>query len=259
MRKIGFNVFCGIEDEKLYPLAKEAGFDTFFSSPHLAKDLAALTELKQFAEANGLVQETVHSTIDNCRSVWWDGPEGDQYIDILLKNIEHCRILGIPILVVHPQCDRLGGYDVALGLSRLDRVVEAAGVAGIQIAFENIDSAELLNAVMERYQEPHVGFCYDTGHECWLTPDAHWLRKYGDRLLCTHFNDNDRTGDLHWIPYDGAADFDSICRDMRNSRKPETISIELGFSEKYSLVMTEKEFLEKCYSVMRNIADKIDD
>lgn len=39
---------------------------------------------------------------------------------------------------------------------------------GVKIAFENINSAEYLFETLEHFDEPHIGFCYDCGHEAYF-------------------------------------------------------------------------------------------
>ena len=75
-RLLCLEVFEGIEEDILYPLTREAGFDGFFSSPDVAHDLEALRRIKKTADALRLFQETVHSSIKNCWTIWHEGPEG---------------------------------------------------------------------------------------------------------------------------------------------------------------------------------------
>ena len=256
MRTLCINVFEGIPADALYPLIREAGFDGFFSSPELADDLPALTERKRAAVSVGLFQETVHGTIAGCTSIWRPGPEGDRFVETLYRNIDHCKALDVPILVVHPQKDGKAAADTALGLERLSGPVEYAGKAGVRIAFENANSEELLYAVMERFQAPHVGFCYDSGHEFWLTPGARFLRDFRSRLLCTHLNDNDGQSDRHWIPGDGCVDYDRICEDLRGYSGP--LTLELAYGDRYRGSLTEREYLARCYTVLSEMAQKLD-
>ena len=262
MRKLCIDVFEGLTDEELYPLAKEAGFDGFFSPPEVADNLNALKKLKQYAESLGLFQETVHCTLksgSDCSSdLWFPGDAGDRFIDVLLRNVDHCAAIGVPILVVHPQTNFLPDPDISLGLSRFERLVEHAGKCGVHIAFENIDSADLLDAVMEHFPQENAGFCYDSGHEHWLTPDARWLRKYGDRLLCTHIHDNDGTFDKHLLPGDGTIDFEQFCEDLRACGYQGAVSIEVAYRgislEKYS----KEEFIKKSFEIAKQLAQRID-
>ena len=256
-RKLCIDVFEGISEEVLYPLAREAGFDGFFTPPDIAHDLPKLREVKAFTESLGLFQETVHSSIKNCWSMWHEGPEGDAYVEILRKNIDNCAAIGVPILVVHPQTNLLPGAEVRLGLPRLERVIAYAAERGIRIAIENVDSDELLTAAMETFREPHVGFCYDSGHECWLTPDAHYLRRYGDRLLCLHLNDNDKTWDKHFLPGDGKADFEEILRDLRAADYKGPVTLEVAYKGDYPARYTPEAYIRRCHEIAECMAEKL--
>ena len=68
--RLCLDVFEGIPEETLYPAMRAAGFDGFFTPPDIAHDLHALRRVKRFAEGLGLFQETVHSSIGNCWSIW---------------------------------------------------------------------------------------------------------------------------------------------------------------------------------------------
>ena len=138
-------------------------------------------------------------------------------------------------------------------------LIEADGLAerGIRIAFENVDSDELLTAVMETFDEPHVGFCYDSGHECWLTPDAHYIRRYGDRLLCLHLNDNDKTWDKHFLPGDGKADFDGILSDLRTVGFQGPVTLEVAYRGTYPERYTPQEYVGRCYEIAESMAERL--
>ena len=256
-RKLCIDVFEGIPEGILYPLARAAGFDGFFTPPDIAHDLQKLREVKTFCEGLGLFQETVHSSIKNCWSIWHEGPEGDAYIETLLENVDNCAALGVPILVVHPQTNLLPGAEVRFGLPRLARVIDHAAERSIQIAIENVDSDELLTACMETFRAPHVGFCYDSGHECWLTPDAHYLRRYGDRLLCLHLNDNDKTWDKHFLPGDGKADWAGILKDLRAAEFGGPVTLEVAYRGDYPARYTPEEYVRRCYEIAAEFAEKL--
>ena len=255
--RLCLDVFEGIPEETLYPAMRAAGFDGFFTPPDVAHDLHALRRVKRFAEGLGLFQETVHSSIGNCWSIWHEGPEGDAYTELLLRNVDHCAAIGVPVLVVHPQTNLLPGAEVRLGLPRLQRVVAYAAERGVRIAIENVDSDELLTACMETFREPHVGFCYDSGHECWLTPDAHYLRRYGDRLLCLHLNDNDKTWDKHFLPGDGKADWEGIIAELRAAEFRGPVTLEVAYKGDYPVRYTPEAYVQRCYEIASEIAEKL--
>ena len=62
---------------------------------------------------------------------------------------------------------------------------------GVKIAFENTGRLDYLDAVLNAFKEyDNVGFCYDSGHQLCYTPDTDVMELYGNRLICTHLNDN---------------------------------------------------------------------
>lgn len=101
MQGIYIDVFSGMTYEELFPMIKDIGFNDFFSGHTYADDLEKLSLYKTQAEKLGLAQETSHSTIPLSDQIWNDNKHGDQYIEILKRNITNCSLLGIPILVVH--------------------------------------------------------------------------------------------------------------------------------------------------------------
>ncbi|MBR5739489.1 MAG: sugar phosphate isomerase/epimerase [Lachnospiraceae bacterium] len=257
-RKLCLNVFTGIPKEELYPYAKEAGFDGFFNPPEFADNLPELKKLHELAGKLGLYQEAVHSTITNPKSIWFEGPEGDQYLDVLLKNVDHCVGIGVPLLVVHPQSSRKRGARIESGLPRMQKLVDYAREKGVRIAFENTDSEELLQAVMEAFPDDHVGFCYDTCHACWLTPDARFLKQYGDRLFCTHFSDGSGQADDHWLPGDGIVNYDEVVEDLKACHYQGPLTLEVAYRGRYLEAYTPKTFVEKCFEIASEMAEKLE-
>lgn len=86
--------------------------------------------------------------------------------------------------------------------------------------------------------EKHVGFCWDTGHELCYNRGKNMIALYGDRLFCTHFNDNlgirDYHGeitwidDLHLLPFDGIADWNDIAQRLNGCKFNGELTFELN-------------------------------
>ncbi len=76
---------------------------------------------------------------------------------------------------------------------------------GVKLALENgqrADYDEVVTAFLTEFDTPHVGFCYDSGHEHVQGRCFQMLESFGDRLLTFHLHDN--TGaDIHVLPYEG--------------------------------------------------------
>ena len=257
MSRLCANIFTGIDRKELYPLLKEAGFDGFFSNPEWADDREILADVRKDADRLGLVWETLHGSIMGCEQIWQEGPEGERYLETLLRNVDHCVEFGIPTMVVHPQRGRGKIPRLSLGLARFERVVERAKASGVNIAFENTDSPELLAAALERFPDEHAGFCYDSGHEYWLTPGVRFLPRFGKRLLCMHLNDNDCHTDQHWLPRDGGADFDLVCRELREAGYTGCLTLEVAFRPRYRESCTPRDFVTLCHERLLDLRRSI--
>ena len=106
------------------------------------------------------------------------------------------------------------------------------------IAFENTEGEEFLSALMDYFKgNDTVGFCWDSGHEMCYNHSNDLLKKYGDRLIMTHINDNlgiSRfdgetfwTDDLHLLPFDGIADWDYNVKRLKKCPAQEFLNFEL--------------------------------
>ena len=248
MNKIFIEVFEGISREEQLPLAKEIGFEGFFSGPDYAGNMAELRTFWTLGDQLGLVYETSHSTIPGCYDIWLEGDKGDVYISQLFRELENCVALNIPTLIVHIQTNRMENTSLERGLKSLESLVQAAKDKGVNIAFENADAPEYLYKTLEYFNEAHVGFCYDSGHEACITPGVRFLPVIGHRLMCTHLHDNDGMTDLHLLPFDGAIDFKTMCAELKAVGYKGNLTFELRYSEAYAKKMTKAEFLETCYA-----------
>lgn len=251
------DVFFGIPTDDLIPMSKKAGFDGFFVGQEMANFEDQVRELRAMADKEGLEIETIHSTIPGCYDLWTEGTAGEDYVAVLKNNIDNCKKFSIPILVVHIQVKEDGENLLERGIARLETVVAYAKEQGVKIAFENINEPEFLFEVMKHFQESHVGFCYDCGHEACHTPGVEFLPILGERLFCTHLHDNDGVGDLHLLPFDGVLDFERICRQLKEVNYQGNITLELCYSRDYQGKMSKTEFLERAYQCACRIKEGI--
>ena len=76
-----------------------------------------------------------------------------------------------------------------------------------------IGSYTYLDALMDAFKnQPHVGFCWDCGHEGCFTPGRRYMPLFGDRLICTHIHDNLGTVDMHVPPFMGSIDWENVMK-----------------------------------------------
>lgn len=250
----------GIDTETQIRKFREAGFEGFFTSYN--EDVKKCREL---ADELGMIYQSVHAPTGKMCKVWDEGEEGDEFIEKLLSCVRNCAEYKVPMIVMHIWGGKggLSQEPCALGIERIRKVADEAKNLGVKIAFENTGHLNYLNAVMEAFKEyNNVGFCFDSGHQLCYTPDTDVMELYGDRLICTHLNDNlgvsDFDGkttnqdDLHLLPFDGIGDWDDITRKLNKFGYDRELTFEFSIencdnrydNEKYQRVSIEQYIAE---------------
>lgn len=151
--------------------------------------------------------------------------------ELLLRSLEVCHNLGIPILVVHPT---KGG--VEQNLHAYERYVHEAEEKNIILAFENLNADDEMTEVTEliemteAFGSPSVGICYDTGHAHQrghdLAQDIHLMGRY---LVATHIADNKGKEDEHLLPFYGTIDWDAVIRALTEIKYNGDLTFECMF------------------------------
>ena len=167
------------------------------------------------------------------------------YEERIRRSILAASRLGVEWLVLHaadfdadPEYDfeKARRYNIAYWRP----FVELAGKHGVGIAFENLfasghharycSTPEELIDLVEAFDTPLVGVCWDTGHAAVAGQDQPAaLRRLGARVKCTHIHDNhcQPKGDEHLIPYYGSIDWPPILRALRDIGYQGNFSLEL--------------------------------
>lgn len=227
---------------------KQAGFDATMlwwaeEDKHTQPDLA---------RSIGLEVENIHAPFKNVNSLWHDGIDGDDYLNVLMKCVEDCMIHEIPTMVVH-----ITGFSdppelTGIGLDRVKRLVDHAERKHVNLAFENLHYLQHLDYILKNFNSDRVGFCYDSGHENWNHPTANCLSKYGDKLMALHLDDNFGNADTHLLPFDGNVNWERLKQDLTQCRELEYISLEVDFNTKAEESkiyegLSAMEFLQKAF------------
>ena len=271
--KIGFSLQSQYDRPitQVIDLLKETGFSAI--SPVWSKN-ADLNTIVSSAHANNMIIQSLHGPLRGLADLWSNDPvRSAPLLEQCLAAMDACVTYSIPILVIHSWT----GLDYTFRESDLyfcnfDILVDTAQCKGIQIAFENLEGAEYLSALMDRYADrPHVGFCWDSGHERCYTPDWDFLKEYGHRLLLTHLNDNlgvthphgilQGTDDLHLLPRDGTGNWAEMIQRLRQAKPQDILNFELKIRPKgdrcthdlYSHIPLE-EYLSNAYADACRIA-----
>lgn len=240
-RKICINLNPGFKDvsfEACLDSMKAAGFDGVFTgwTPGDMVRRAAIIREK------GLYFQSVHAPFTKAHKPWEEGEEGEAEIDSLIECIRECSAAGVPIVVIHPiiGMDRHNPTD--LGIERFSRLVKEAEKLGIMLAFENVEGIEYLEKIIaELGSSPAVGYCWDTGHEMCYNGSMDVPALFGDKLICTHLNDNlgqtdpnviTWLDDSHLFPFDGIADWQGIADRLDRINYSGELTFELTIASK---------------------------
>ncbi len=153
--------------------------------------------------------------------------EQEDYDRMMRRSILASSILGVKWAAFHPVEEKqLTLYDIDASVRKnreyFDPYVELAVKNNVGIAFENMieDSSNKrrfsshageLVVLVESYNDPLVGACWDFGHGNRLYQDQTVaLRTLGQHLKATHINDNNGTADDHMFPFHGTIDWHKI-------------------------------------------------
>ena len=211
---------------------REAGFDgvILLWADYFDQDYR---EFPRYAAEAGLFVENTHGPYMHSNDIWTDTAAGEDYTEHLLRCVRDCQTYQIPTMVVHPVNGNIPlPEDPAVGLDRFRRVLELAETCGVQIAMENQGNPAYLDLVFEQLRCERLGFCYDSGHEKFYSPERDLLTQYGNRLTAVHLHDNDGTADAHMLPFTGAVDWDRMrnrLADYRGAIALETLNS--GFAQ----------------------------
>lgn len=230
----------GISDMEQLELIRKVGFDGYFPCWNEELDLKALCA---HGESLGLRLQSVHAPFSKVDSLWYPNEHTQTVMNRLLACFRDSAEVGAPIVVIHPFITFTRNEATPEGIANYRILVDETRKLGIKLAIENVEGEAYLDALMEAFKdESHVGFCWDTGHEMCYNRHRDLLADYGDRLFCTHINDNlgikDPGGsitfhdDLHMLPFDGIANWQEIAHRLNRSGYTGALTFELKWDTK---------------------------
>ena len=242
----------GIPLEERLALIKDTGFEII--SLDFEKDIEHIegsweSQVK-LAEKYGLTVESAHLTGVNMTSVWSDCEDAEFVSRRLIDELKHMSEVGVPVGVAH----------VTWGLDRppapnrnaLDRYLRAAEAAekyNVKLALENSVFPEHVHYLLENIKSDHVGFCYDSGHENYFTPQENYLERYGDRLLTMHLHDNMGNYDQHDFPFNGTINWKEKVALIRKTAIGDRLILEMGYQKEENA----QSLVKKAYAALEKL------
>ena len=122
------------------------------------------------------------------------------------------------------------------------------------MAFENTRIRGYLEYIIDNIKNENVGICFDSGHYHAHFNDEFDFEKFKDRIFAVHFHDNDKSGDLHLIPFDGTLDWKDTIEKLKYCNYTGPITLELCYRNDY-LKMSVDEFYKKGYEIGEKLRD----
>lgn len=236
MTQLGFSMQLKYDrpHPQVVELLRDAGFSAI--SPVWSPELP-WEELVTCVQKLEMTIQSVHTPHGGQPHLW--DPQDAEFAVTLTKFtdcIDTCAQFGIPIAVMHGwQGLRYTFPEEPLDFSAFDRIIDYAEERSVSIAFENLEGEEYLHALMARYRDrPHIGYCWDSGHDHCYPHKLDFLEAFGDRLLMTHLHDNFGTrgvpttlDDLHLLPGDGNICWENAIGRLKGLPKQNILNFEL--------------------------------
>ena len=208
-----------------------AGWNGVFTAWHDGEELPA----KRIRDL-GLHYQSVHAEFYHIDRLWENDASGDEEAEVHIRCLRDSAQAGVDLVVMHTIIGMDKHTPTQIGVDRFGRIFDKAKEYGVRVALENTEGLVYLDTLMQAYgEEKHVGFCIDTGHEQCYNGGADLLAKYGNRLFCTHLNDNmGQTGeeitwldDAHMLPFDGIIDWKHTAKRLQSVGFDGELSFEL--------------------------------
>ena len=240
--------------DKSMRLCREAGFRVLDCSVDCWSDgwKREADSIMDCAAKYGILVEQSHAPYN-----FYTNAPADVFAKALDNAAEAAIRMGVKYLVFHAdQYHPPKGepYDGAAALesaySAIAPAVEKLVAGGVKAALETVfedhcgvsrdershfcgdrDMEELI-AVIDRFNDPMVGCCWDFGHARLAAGNdrqADAIRKVGSRIICTHTHDNYYGKDLHLPPFMGDLRWEQLMPALRETGYTGSLTFEMVY------------------------------
>lgn len=184
----------------------------------------------QMVRDRGLHLESIHVPYAVCNDLWWGSDEvRENSIALHMQWIDDCHHHAIPIMVMHVTLGKEPPPVSDTGLDSFGYLIEHAANAGVCIAIENTRVNTHIDALLEAFDSPTLGFCYDISHDVLYSEEpGALLERHASRLVSTHLADTDGILDRHWLPGAGCIDYSTILRSFPANDYAGTFMLEVS-------------------------------
>lgn len=244
-----------ISDVEILDSIKKAGFNNIFIDWYI-NEYNKHNWVNQIEYINKIKLNIIfaHLSYKGINYIWEEGIEGDKLVEKYLQDINDCKKQNISMVVMHLTSGKDAPMYNEIGLTRLLKIVDYAKKQNVKIAFENTKIKGYLEYVIENIKDDNVGICYDSGHCHVHFNDEFDFKKFKDRIFALHLHDNDKTDDLHLLPFDGTINWEETMYNIKQANFDGYITLESVYRYEY-LNLTPLEFYQKSYDVANKLAN----
>ena len=102
--------------------------------------------------------------------------------------------------------------------------------------------------LVNNIKDKNVGICFDVGHYHAHFNDEFDFEFFKERIFAVHLHDNDKTDDLHLLPFEGTIDWKYVIKKLKECNYNGPVTLELCYKNDY-LSMSLDDFYRKGYNV----------
>lgn len=235
---------------------KKAGFQNVFVQWYNKNwEISQQTQV-DYAKKLGLNVIFAHLGYQNINEIWKESEIGESLVASYKKDLRDCKENGISLVVMHLQGTNAPKYN-EIGLNRFREIVDYAKELGIKIAFENTKMKGYLEYIFENIHNENIGICYDSGHCHVYYDDEFNYELFKNRIFAVHLHDNDKSDDLHLMPFDGTINWKKVVSGLKEANYEAPVTLELCYRYHY-LNMSIEEFYQKGYEVGQKLAEMLE-
>lgn len=212
---------------------KKAGFDGAFIQWY-NKDWSFSQEQQlKLCRELGLEIPFFHLGYSGINAIWVEGEEGEKLVEGYLRDLDACKRNDIDLVIMHPTSKFVAPKPNMLGIKRLQKIIDHAEKLNIKIAFENSKIFGYLEYIFEHIKNSNIGICFDIGHcHCHFDNKFNW-KMFKNKILAVHLHDNDKSDDLHLLPFDGTVDWKKLAKDLKKAKYKGPVTLESCYRYNY--------------------------
>lgn len=233
---------------------KKAGFKDIFIQWYNKDWKYSQEEQLEYAKEQGLNIIFAHLGYKNINDLWEENDNGNKLVEKYKKDIEICKKNNIPMVVMHLTSKKVAPKYNEIGLKRIIEIVNYAKELDIKVAFENTKIKGYLEYVIQNLDNDNVGICYDAGHCHVHFDDEFPYEIFKNRIFAVHLHDNDKSDDLHLLPFDGTINWQTVIKKLKDCKYDGPVTLELCYRYDY-LNLTLDEFYKKAYEIGEKISN----